>query len=78
MSDELPKGGFRMASEFCREAAVLIFVFGNLDVWFKSFTGELGKLPLPPWAVAKHVAWVWGVTIIFEVSGILFEKWRQQ
>jgi hypothetical protein len=78
MADELPKGGFRMASEFFREAAVLIFVFGNLDVWFKSFTGELGKLTLGPWTVAKHVAWVWGVAGIFEVGGILFEKWRQQ
>jgi len=32
-----------MAGDFCREAAVLIFVFGNLDIWLKSLTGELEK-----------------------------------
>jgi len=25
-----------MAGEFCREAEVLILVFGNLDIWLKS------------------------------------------
>jgi hypothetical protein len=78
VSDELPKGGFRMASEFCRESAVLIFVFGNLDVWFKSFTGELGRLPLSPWAVTKHVIAIFAVAGAFEASGILLEKWRQK
>jgi hypothetical protein len=67
-----------MAGEFCREAAVLIFVFGNLDVWFKSLTGELDKLSLSPWAIVKHVLAISAVAGIFEASGILFEKWRQQ
>ena len=35
------KSVYSIASEFCREAPVLIFVFGNLDKWFRSFTGEL-------------------------------------
>jgi hypothetical protein len=67
-----------MSGEFCREAAVLIFVFGNLDIWFKSFSGELDKLPLPPGAIFKHVIWVFGVAVLFEIVGMFFEKrWRQ-
>src|SRR5260370_24777068 len=30
---EEKKGDLAMAGELCREAAVLIFVFGNLDIW---------------------------------------------
>ena len=37
------KSVYSIVSEFCRESAVLIFVFGNLDMWFRSFT-ELSKL----------------------------------
>jgi hypothetical protein len=28
-------------SEFCRDAAVLIFIFGPLDIWFKALDGTL-------------------------------------
>jgi hypothetical protein len=38
-----------MAGEFCREAAVLIFVFGNLDIWLKSFTGEGSGMVVEKW-----------------------------
>lgn len=67
-----------MASEFCREAAVLIFVFGNLDVWLKSFTGELDRLALSPWTTTKHVLAIFVVAGVFEVTGIMLEKWREQ
>jgi hypothetical protein len=70
------RGGYRMASEFCCEAAVLIFVFGNLDVWFKSFTGELDKFSAG--AITLHVITVWLLAAVFEASGVLFEKWRQK
>lgn len=39
MADE-KKGNLAMAGEFSREAAVLIFVFGNLDIWLKSLDGS--------------------------------------
>jgi hypothetical protein len=67
-----------MVGEFCREAAVLIFVFGNLDIWLKSFTGELEKLPLGPWAVEKHVVSIFFIACLLEGSGIMCEKWRQK
>ncbi len=69
---------FAMASEFCREAAVLIFVFGNLDIWFKSFTGELAKLGIGVWAVVFHVLTIFALAGVFGASGILFEKWRDK
>jgi hypothetical protein len=67
-----------MAGEFCREAAVLIFVFGNLDIWFKSFTGELSRLSLSGWAVTKHMVGIFAIACIFEGSGMAFERWRQK
>jgi len=71
------KGLYAMAGEFCREAAVLIFVFGNLDLWFKSFSGELWKLDLGFWAIVEHVLGVFVVAAAFGVVGVLFEKWRE-
>ncbi|MGB6625952.1 MAG: hypothetical protein WA681_00120 [Candidatus Acidiferrales bacterium] len=71
------KGIYEMVREFCREAAVLIFVFGNLDIWFKSFTGELWKLGLGFWAIVSHVLGIFAVAAVFGIIGILFEKWRE-
>jgi hypothetical protein len=65
-----------MLSEFCREAAVLVFVFGNLDIWLKSFTGELDKLSLGWWAITSHVMAVFGFTIFLCWIGFKFESWR--
>jgi hypothetical protein len=70
------KGVYAMAGEFCREAAVLVFVFGNLDIRLKNFTGELSKLSLGWWAIVSHVSAVFGLTILLGAAGILFEKWR--
>ena len=78
MVSDGPIGGFRMASEFCREAAVLIFVFGNLDVWTKAFTGELFKDGLSPWLIARHVTYVFVISAVFMIAGVLLEKWRDQ
>jgi hypothetical protein len=64
-----------MAGEFCREAAVLIFVFGNLDLWFRSFTGELSKLALGWQTISLHVAAVFALTVLFGISGVLLERW---
>jgi hypothetical protein len=72
------KSGYAMAGEFCREAAVLIFVFGNLDIWLKSFTGELDKLPVSRWGIVGHVSAIFGATIVFGATGVLFEKWRDK
>jgi hypothetical protein len=70
------KGIYEMVGEFCREAAVLFFVFGNLDLWLKSYTGELSKLSLGWWSIVSHVSAVFGLAILFGVTGILLEKWR--
>jgi len=72
---ETPKGRYEMLGEFCREAAVLIFVFGNLDVWMKSFTGDLARLGIGAWAITKHFALVTLVAALFEITGMFFEKW---
>ena len=37
---EEKKGNLAMVGEFSREAEVLIFVFGNLDIWLKSLDGS--------------------------------------
>lgn len=73
---EIPKGRYEMLGEFCREAAVLIFVFGNLDVWMKGFTGELARLGIGAWAIMRHFAFVTLVAALFEITGMFFEKWR--
>jgi hypothetical protein len=59
-----------MLGEFCREAAVLIFVFGNLDLWLY-FSGDLD------WGVVKHVLESTGAAAVFFVTGVFFEKWRR-
>jgi hypothetical protein len=67
-----------MAGEFCREAAVLIFVFGNLDIWFRSSTGELGKLGLGWPTIFGHVSAIFALTVFFGSSGILFAEWSEE
>jgi hypothetical protein len=73
---EPPKGSYELWGEFCREAAVLIFVFGNLDVWLKGFTGDLARLNIGPWSIVRHFVAVLIVTGVFQATGILLEKWR--
>lgn len=73
---ETTKGRYEMVGEFCREAAVLIFVFGNLDVWMKNFTGDLERLGIGAWAITRHFALVTFVSAVFEITGMFFEKWR--
>ena len=73
---ETPKGRYEMVGEFCREAAVLIFVFGNLDVWMKSFTGDLNRLGIGASAITKHFALVTFGSAVFEITGMFFEKGR--
>lgn len=65
-----------MLSEFCREATVLIFVFGNLDLWTRNFTGELGKLAISFWQIVGHFFAVMAVAFVFGVIGVFLEKWR--
>ena len=67
-----------MGGEFCRDVSILIFVFGNLDVWFKVFTGEFAKMSLTDWAITKHVLWVFFVAVAFGITGMLFERWREE
>lgn len=68
------KSVYSIASEFCREAAVLIFVFGNLDMWFRSFTGELSKLALGWRAIVSHVTAIFALTVFFGLTGIFARK----
>jgi hypothetical protein len=72
------KGIYAMASEFCREAAVLIFVFGNLDLWLRSFTGELSKLGVGTGTIVYHVLAIFTLAATFGAIGVLFEKWRDK
>jgi hypothetical protein len=58
-------GIFAMLGEFCREAAVLIFVFGDLDDW------------LHDRYILLNIIKVFGAALIFLVTGIFFEKWRK-
>jgi hypothetical protein len=67
-----------MASEFCREAAVLIFVFGNLDVWLRGLTGELTRVNLGRQAVVWHIGEIMALTVLFGIGGILFESWIER
>jgi len=66
------KSVYSIASEFCREA-VFIFVFGNLDMWFRSFTGELRKPALGWRAIVSHVTAIFAFTVFFGLTGILLE-----
>lgn len=64
------KSGYEMAGEFCREAAVLIFVFANLDLWLYQQYSD--------WNVIKHLLEACGVALLFFVAGYALEKWRRQ
>ena len=68
MADER-KGFFNMFGEFCREAAVLIFVFANLDLWLYHQSDD--------WGVVKHLLQAFGVAVVFLITGMLMEKWRK-
>ena len=70
---EEKKGNLAMLGEFCREAAVLIFVFGNLDIWLKSLDGTW-KLTF--WPSVYSVSKIFSVAVIFQIAGMYFEKWR--
>ena len=67
-----------MAGEFCREACVLIFVFGNLDIWLKGFTGELDRLSIRSNAVIEHFLAVLFTSGAFGLVGVLLESWRRK
>jgi hypothetical protein len=70
-----PKRLFEMASEFCREAAILIFVFGNLDTGRRGRTGELARVNFGRPAVVWQVAEIMALTVLFGGGGILSESW---
>jgi hypothetical protein len=72
---EEKKGNLAMAGEFCREAAVLIFVFGNLDIWIKSLDGTW-KLNF--WPTVYSISKIFGVASLFQIVGMYFEKWRDK
>jgi hypothetical protein len=66
---EEKKGLFNMFGEFCREAAVLIFVFSSLDLWLYQRATD--------WDVVKHTLQAFGVAVVFLATGMLMEKWRK-
>ena len=66
-----------MIGDFCRETSVLVFVFGNLDIWLRSLTGELDKINFGWQAAVRNVGAIMALTLIFGVSGILFELWSE-
>ena len=66
---EEKKGIFNILGEFCREAAVLVFVFSNLDLWLYHQTSD--------WEVVKHVLQSVAVTFLFLATGMAMEKWRK-
>lgn len=58
-----------MFGEFCREAAVLIFVFSNLDLWlYRQVTNK---------EVITHFLEALGASLVFLVAGMMLEKWRK-
>jgi uncharacterized membrane protein (UPF0136 family) len=58
-----------MFGEFCREAAVLISVFANLDLWLYHQTDD--------WSVIKHLLQAFGVAVVFLATGMRMEKSRK-
>jgi hypothetical protein len=72
---EEKKDDFALIGEFCREAAVLIFVFGNLDIWLKSLDGTWKRAA---WPTVFIISGIFGVAILFQVAGMFFEKWRER
>ena len=70
---EEKKGNLAMAGEFSREAAVLIFVFGNLDIWLKSLDGTWKHTF---WPTVGLISVIFTVASFFQVVGMFLEKWR--
>lgn len=68
------KGFFNMLGEFCREAAVLIFVFGNLDFWLNLIKAKEHTVVSD---ATNYTLKVFGLAVAFQVIGMLFEKWRK-
>ncbi len=71
---EEKKGYFNMLGEFCREAAVLIFVFGNLDFWLNVVHDATNPMT---WATLSYTFKIFGLTIVFQTVGMQLEKWRR-
>jgi len=72
---EAKKSFLNMLGEFCREAAVLIFVFGNLDFW--AHLDQRARPPAPGEAT-NYTLKIFGLTMAFGLLGYLFEKWRKK
>jgi hypothetical protein len=72
---EEKKDNLAMLGEFCREAAVLILVFGNLDIWLKALdrTWKRGTWPTILIIIATFI-----VASLFQTTGMFFEKWREK
>jgi hypothetical protein len=70
---EEKKGNLAMLGEFCREAAVLILVFGNLDIWLKSLDGSWKHAF---WPTVGLISIIFAVASFFQIVGMSFEKWR--
>lgn len=70
---EEKKGNLAMVGEFSREAAVLIFVFGNLDIWLKSLEGSWRHAF---WPTVGLISIIFAVAGLFQVVGMVLEKWR--
>jgi hypothetical protein len=76
---EAKKSFLNMLGEFCRETAVLTFVFGNLDFWSRLLWGRLDDHFHGP-TKSQTTSWtleVFGLTIVFGLLGYLFERWRK-
>jgi hypothetical protein len=71
---EEKKDNLNMLGEFCRETAVLIFVFGNLDFWL---TAVRAKERTAISDATTYTLKVFGLTILFQTVGMFFEKWRK-
>jgi hypothetical protein len=69
------KDGYGMASEFCRDVAVLVFVFGPLDIWLKAIDGTL---KLSTTDTVSAIVGVFALAMIFGSVGAAFEKWRER
>jgi hypothetical protein len=67
---EEKKGFYNMLGEFCREAGVLIFVFGNLDIWLHPQTTDTRK-------IFTLFLQATSVGLVFLIIGMILEKWRE-
>ena len=59
--------------DFCRETAVLVFVFGNLDLWLRSLPGSSYGTNVSARETAFNVATIMALTVVFGVLGIILE-----